>query len=69
MVDAQPLLMGGKIISGTNGQWKEQPFNETQEVIVGYYHILSSDFDEAEAIAKANPEFDMDLPQELKSGQ
>ena len=48
----------GKIISGSKGAWKEGPFNETKEVIVGYYHILAEDLDDAIAIAKGNPEFE-----------
>ena len=55
---AQPLVREGKIISGTKGSWKDGPFNETKEVIVGYYHILAKDMDEAIAIAKGNPEFE-----------
>jgi hypothetical protein len=49
---AQPLIREGKIISGSTGTWKEGPFNETQEVIVGYYHILADDLDDAIALAK-----------------
>jgi len=30
------------------------PFNETKEVIVGYYHILGEDLNDAIAIAKGN---------------
>ena len=55
---AQPLVREGKIISGSKGAWKEGPFNETKEVIVGYYHILAEDLDDAIAIAKGNPEFE-----------
>jgi len=54
---AQPLVREGKMISGTPGAWKDGPYNETKEIIVGYYHILANDLDEAIAIAKANPEF------------
>src|SRR5579859_7889281 len=54
---AQPLVKEGKIISGSKGSWKDGPFNETKEVIVGYYHIVARDMDEATAIAKRNPEF------------
>jgi hypothetical protein len=54
---AQPLVREGKMISGSNGVWKDGPFNESKEVIVGYYHILAKDLDEAIAIAKGNPEF------------
>jgi hypothetical protein len=54
---AQPLVREGKMISGSKGAWKDGPFNETKEVIVGYYHILANDLAEAIAIAKGNPEF------------
>jgi hypothetical protein len=54
---AQPLVKEGKIISGSKGNWKDGPFNESKEVIIGYYHVLARDIDEAIAIAKENPEF------------
>lgn len=54
---AQPLIKEGKIISGSKGNWKDGPFNESKEVIVGYYHVVARDLDEAIAIAKENPEF------------
>jgi len=54
---AQPLVREGKIISGSKDAWKDGPFNETKEVIVGYYHIVARDIDEAAEIAKENPEF------------
>ena len=55
---AQPLVKEGKIISGSKKVWKDGPFNETKEIIIGYYHILAKDLDEAIAIAKENPEFE-----------
>jgi len=58
LIAAQPLVREGKIISGKTGDWKEEPFNETKEVQVGYYHILAKDMDEAITIAKGNPEFE-----------
>ena len=54
---AQPLVREGKIITGSNGEWKDGPYNESKEVIVGYYHIIAKDLEEAIAIAKGNPEF------------
>ncbi|HXC04127.1 MAG TPA: YciI family protein [Bacteroidia bacterium] len=54
---AQPLIREGVMISGTPGAFKDGPYNESKEVIVGYYHILAKDMDEAVAIAKENPEF------------
>jgi len=58
LISAQPIVREGKIISGSPGAWKEIPYNENKEVIVGYYHILANDLDEAVAIAKGNPEFE-----------
>ncbi len=58
LISAQPLAREGKIISGKQGSWNDVPFNEIKEVQVGYYHILAGDMDEAESIAKANPEFE-----------
>jgi hypothetical protein len=55
---AQPMVREGKMISGSKGAWKEGPFNEAKEVIVGYYHILAEDLNDAVAIAKGNPEFE-----------
>lgn len=58
---AQPLIREGKMISGSKGAWKDGPYNESKEVIVGYYHILANDLDEATEIAKGNPEFEYTL--------
>jgi hypothetical protein len=57
LISAQPLVREGKMVSGKAGAWKEGPFNESKEVMVGYYHILANDLDEAVEIAKGNPEF------------
>ena len=58
LISAQPIDRIGKIISGKAGNWNESPFNETAEVIGGYYHILADNLDDAIEIAKANPEFE-----------
>jgi len=55
---AQPLDMQGKMLSGAAGSIKDGPFNETKEVIAGYFHIVAKDMDEALAIAKKNPIFE-----------
>jgi hypothetical protein len=57
LISAQPLVREGVMLSGTPGNWKLAPYNENEEVQVGYYHILAKDIDEAIAIAKDNPEF------------
>ena len=55
---AQPLDMQGKMVSGATGSLKDGPFNETKEVIAGYFHIVAKDIDEALAIPKKNPIFE-----------
>jgi len=58
LIAAQPLAREGKIISGSDAEWKEMPVDAQKEIQVGYYHILANDLDEAVAIAKRNPEFE-----------
>lgn len=55
---AQPLEYGGVSITGSKGSFIDGPFNESKEVISGYYHILARNLDEAIGIAKADPRFD-----------
>jgi hypothetical protein len=57
LISAQPIQWLGRIISRPDGNWIDVPFNESREVIGGYYHILASNMEEAMAIARANPEF------------
>jgi len=58
LISAQPIERDGDIISCSSNEWKEVPFNETKEVIGGYYHSRAEDLSEAIIIAKANPEFE-----------
>lgn len=55
---AQPLDMDGAIIHGNKGVIKDGPFNESKEVIVGYFHIVAANIEEAIKIGKANPIFE-----------
>jgi hypothetical protein len=54
---AQPLDRGSRIVTESGGVIKDGPFNESKEVIAGYFHIIASDVDEAVEIAKSNPIF------------
>lgn len=58
MKAAQPLEMEGSIVSFKNGNYLDGPFNETKEVISGYYHLMANDLKEAIEIAKADPRFE-----------
>jgi hypothetical protein len=55
---AQPLEMEGTMISGTKGKLKDGPFNESKEVIAGYFLIQAKDLAEATQIARENPVFE-----------
>jgi hypothetical protein len=54
---AQPLIRSGAMVTKSEGSWNSGAFNDTSEVIVGYYHVLAKDLDDAIAIAQRNPEF------------
>jgi len=58
MKSAQPLEMEGRILSYKNGEIVDGPYNETKEVISGYYHLLAEDLEEAIAITKGDPRFE-----------
>jgi len=55
---AQPLEKNGVRVSGSKGNTFDGPFIETKEIILGYYHILAKDMEEAVEIAKADPRFE-----------
>ncbi len=57
LISAQPLVREGKMISGVPGRYKEDHYSESREIIVGYYHILAENIEDACMIAKENPEF------------
>jgi hypothetical protein len=62
---AAPLDKGSRIVTANDGIMKDGPFNETKEVIAGYFHIVANDFQEAVDIAKANPIF-RDIPTKIE---
>jgi hypothetical protein len=62
---AAPLDKGSRIVTESNGVIKDGPFNETKEVIAGYFHIVAKDVNEAVDIAKANPIF-KDIPTKIE---
>lgn len=63
--NANPVDQGSRLVSGANGVIKDGPFNESKEVIAGYFHIVAENMDEAVAIAKANPIFN-DIPTKIE---
>ncbi len=63
--NANPIDKGSRVISENNGVLRDGPFNESKEVVAGYFHIVAKNMDEAVAIAKANPIFN-DLPTKIE---
>ena len=63
--NANPIDTGGRLVTGSSGVMKDAPFNETKEVVAGFFHIAASGIDEAVEIAKANPIFN-DLPTKIE---
>lgn len=58
-VAGEPLLPGGKLISGQNGKnVTDGPYTEGKEVVGGFFIITAKDYDDAVAIAKECPDFE-----------
>jgi hypothetical protein len=48
---------GSRIVTEDNGTLKDGPFNESKEIVAGFFHVAAKDIDEAVEIAKGNPIF------------
>jgi hypothetical protein len=58
-VSGEPLLPGGKLVSGKGGKTvTDGPYTEGKEVVGGYFIIKAKDIDEAVAISKECPDFE-----------
>ncbi len=62
---ASPVDKGSRIVKGHDGLLTDHPFNETKEVIAGYFLINAESIDEAVTIAKGNPIFN-DIQTEIE---
>lgn len=66
-VSAQPLMEEGVVLTGKRGDVKtDGPFSEAKEVIGGYVLLSVETMEEAVAIAKSNPMFDLGLTTEIR---
>ncbi len=63
--NANPIDQGSRLVAEQNGTITDGPFNETKEVVAGFFHITAQDMEEAVAIAKANPIF-QDIPSKIE---
>ena len=57
-VSGEPLLPGGKTVSGTQKTVTDGPYTEGKEVVGGYFIVNANDFDEAVEIAKDCPDYE-----------
>ncbi|MEP1095372.1 MAG: YciI family protein [Cyclobacteriaceae bacterium] len=58
MKSAQPLEANGTTLSFDDGNFVDEKYDESQEGILGYYHLLADDLNEAIEIAKSDPRFE-----------
>ena len=54
----EPLLPGGKLVSGKNKTVTDGPFTEGKEVVGGFFVIKAENFDEAVKICDDYPGFE-----------
>lgn len=66
-VAGEPLLPGGKTISGTKKTVTDGPFAESKEVIGGFFVIEAKDYDEAVQLAKDSPDFEYNGSVEIRT--
>ena len=58
-VSGEPLIPGGKLISGAGKKVVDGPYTEGKEIVGGYFIINAKDIDEAVAIAKDCPDYEI----------
>ena len=64
---ARPLELGGRVVSGVNGQRVvDGPYAEAKEVVGGYFFLTVADIDEATAIAQKCPGLAVGLTVEVR---
>jgi len=54
----EPLLPGGKMISGANKTITDAPFIEGKEIVGGYFIINAADYKEAVELCADYPDYD-----------
>jgi len=55
---ANPIeKIGSRIVTESNGTLKDDPFNESNEVVAGFFQITANSTEDAVKVAKDNPIF------------
>ena len=58
-VAGEPLIPGGKLVSGKNKTVTDGPYTEGKEVVGGFFIINANSLDEATVIAKDCPDYEL----------
>ncbi len=58
-VSGEALLPGGKTISGVKKTVTDGPFTESKELVGGYFVVHAKNLDEAVALAKDCPDYEL----------
>jgi len=58
-VAGEPLIPGGKLVSGKNKTVTDGPYTEGKEVVGGFFLINANSIDEATEIAKDCPDYEL----------
>lgn len=62
----QPLLDGGRLVSGQGRTVVDGPFAESKEAIGGYFLLQADDLEEAVQIAKSHPALEYGMEIEVR---
>ena len=58
-VSGEPLLPGGKLVTGTNGKSvTDGPYTEGKEVVGGYFILNAENYDDALSLTKGYPDYE-----------
>ena len=58
-VAGEPLLPGGKLVSGKSKTVTDGPYTEGKEIVGGFFIINAADINEATEISKECPDFEI----------
>lgn len=65
-VSGEALQPGGKTVTGPKKTVTDGPFAESKEVVGGYFVLMAKDLNEATAIAKDCPDYDLNGTVEVR---
>lgn len=57
-LSGEPLMLGGKLISGENKMVTDGPYVEGKDIVGGYFIIEAADYDEAVKLCDGYPDYD-----------